>query len=99
MAISSVEAIDPKTPNSSVPRSKGSTIIWVSMSNCCKQLAIVASKLCGHILLQFPLPLQVPHNFESIANSLKMGPTLGLTYCVHFEIVMKMQKPKMVSTQ
>jgi hypothetical protein len=40
MAISSVEAIDPETPNSSVPRSKGSTIIWVSMSNCCKQVAI-----------------------------------------------------------
>jgi hypothetical protein len=31
MAISSIEAIDPKTPNSSVPRSKGSTIIWISI--------------------------------------------------------------------
>jgi len=27
MAISSIEAIDPKTPNSNVPRSKGSIII------------------------------------------------------------------------
>jgi hypothetical protein len=37
------------------------------MSNCCKQLAMVTSKLHNYILQQFALPLQVCHNSKSIS--------------------------------